>query len=372
MPSPRNEYLKSLPLRSLHVGFSARFGQFSGWEMPLWYRGVIDEVRAVRQAVGIFDISHMGRFKITGDRAAASLSSAFSRDLTGLPSHGSTYSLACNEGGGILDDLIIYHLAQEFLVVCNAANIEVIRNVLHGVSENSAVVDLQPDTTLLAVQGPLAVNLIAELLSEAVLDLKPRECAQIEVGETKYFVTRTGYTGEDGLEVMTSVAAGDALLQANVGAGAVLCGLAARDILRLEASLPLYGLDIDESTTPWEAGLGWAVDLGHQFTGREALKLLRGSEKRRLSCLLGDTPGIARSRQPVWRGNTRITETTSGGFSPTLSRSVAMAYLPNELTELGTELEIDARGRRVHCRVVKRPFFESQYRRQRFSKGGTT
>jgi aminomethyltransferase len=354
--------LNALPLKNLHVRLGARFGAFAGWEMPLWYGGMLEEVRAVRQAVGVFDISHMGRFEITGDDASTALSGVQSRNLSRLPVHRSIYALACNEGGGILDDLMVYRLTDaRFLVVCNAANMPTILDILLSAVGPDNLRDLR-DAVLFAVQGPEAISLIARILTPETLELPARMCVEVEVRGASYFIARTGYTGEDGVEIMTTEDAGRNLFQVLVAGGAVPCGLAARDTLRLEASLPLHGVDIDESTTPWEAGLGWALNLEHEFIGREALELLRGSQDRRLSCVVADGPGIMRSHQPVFRRDVLVSETSSGGFSPTLGRSIAMAYLPQELTEAGTELEIDARGRRIASHVIRRPFFRSPSR----------
>jgi aminomethyltransferase len=352
------ESFKSLPLKSLHAGLGARFGEFAGWEMPLWYGGAVDEVHAVRRSAGIFDITHMGRFEVQGDDADAILSSVFSRDFSRVAAGCSIYALACSEGGGILDDLMVYRVAQSrFMVICNAANKPVIGGVLQGVIDEQHLRDVQSDTVLLAVQGPDAGRLVAQRTSGELLDLPPRGCSEFDIGGVSFFAGRTGYTGEDGFEIMTSPEAGQNLFEGLIEDGALPCGLASRDTLRLEASLPLYGLDIDESTTPWEAGLGWAISLDHDFTGSSALSQRRDTTERHLTCLLSDGAGVIRSHQPVFQGDTLVGETSSGGFSPTLDRSIAMAYLPKALGEPGTEFAVEARGRRIPCHVVKRPFY---------------
>ena len=355
--------LRTLPLDKLHSDLGARLGEFAGWRMPLWYSGAVNEVNAVRQAAGIFDISHMGRFKLQGDRAAEALSTVFSRDLGPLPVGRATYALACNQEGGILDDLMIYRLgATNFLVVCNAANVRVIGDILQQASKGLDLTDGEPDTVFLAIQGPDAVSTLESTLGDVELGLKPRGCTEIDANGELLFVARTGYTGEDGVEVLASAAAGENLVRQLLERGCLPCGLASRDVLRLEASLPLYGLDIDETTTPWEAGLGWAVKLDHDFTGRDALAALKGAEARQLSCLISDGAGIFRSHNPINQDGVQVSSTSSGGFSPTLDRSIAMAYLPNALTAPGTQFEIDVRGRGVPCHVVSRPFYRSQSR----------
>ena len=357
--------LKTLPLQDIHGDLGARMGEFAGWRMPVWYSGAVNEITAVRQTAGIFDISHMGRFQVEGSTAAAALSGVFSRDFTRLAVNRSIYALACNEAGGILDDLMIYRLADDrFLVVCNAANAHVIGEVLQDATSGQGLADVQSDTVFLAVQGPLAWQKLVALLGPDSPHLEKRGCVEIEARGGRLLFARTGYTGEDGFEVMASTNAGGNLLRHLVESGCVPCGLASRDTLRLEAALPLYGLDIDETTTPWEAGLGWALHLDHDFTGRDALGALRGAEERRLSCIISDGAGVFRSHQAVYHAGGEVSPTTSGGFSPTLDRSIAMASLPNALAEPGTELEIDARGRRIPCHVVSRPFYRSESRSQ--------
>ena len=342
-------------------------GEFAGWRMPVWYSGAVNEITTVRQTAGIFDISHMGRFQVEGEAAAEALSSVFSRDFTRLAVNRSTYALACNDEGGILDDLMIYRLAADrFLVVCNAANRGVIGEVLQNATGGQGLTDVQSDSVFLAAQGPSAWQKLDRLLGTHSPDLDPRGCTEVgaEAGAGRLFFARTGYTGEDGFEVMASVDAGRDLLRQLIESGCLPCGLASRDTLRLEAALPLYSLDIDETTTPWEAGLGWALHLKHDFTGRDALTRLRGAEQRRLSCMISDGAGVFRSHQPVHQDGVEISATTSGGFSPTLDQSIAMAYLPNALTEPGTELEIDVRGRSIPCHVISRPFYRSESRAQ--------
>ena len=355
--------LRTLPLEKLHTDLGARLGEFAGWHMPLWYSGAVNEVNAVRQAAGIFDISHMGRFKLQGDRAAEALSGVFSRDFAPLPVGRATYALACNKDGGILDDLMIYRLAADsFLIVCNAANVRVIGDILQEASKGLNLTDVEPGTVFLAVQGPDAVSNLEAALGTGDLGLKPRGCTEVDADGETIFIARTGYTGEDGVEVLASTAAGESLVRQLLERGCLLCGLASRDVLRLEASLPLYGLDIDETTNPWEAGLGWAVKLDHEFTGRDALAALQGAEDRQLSCLISDGSGIFRSHNPINRDGVQVSSTSSGGFSPTLDLSIAMAYLPNALTTPGTEFEIDVRGRGIPCHVVSRPFYRSHSR----------
>jgi aminomethyltransferase len=354
--------LRQLPLKDLHVEKGARFGEFAGWEMPLWYSGAIEEHLAVRNGAGVFDISHMGRFRVGGPGAANLLASIFTRDANKLAVGGSAYGFACNDEGGIIDDVIIYRVGSlDYVVICNAANADRIGELflapMGGV--NIAIDDLREQgTVLLAVQGPKAVDLMVSLLSPMLLEIPRRGAKKHNQGGDDYLFARTGYTGEDGFEVLCPDDAGRALLKRLFASGeCVPAGLAARDSLRLEAALALHGHDIDETTTPWEAGLGWAVELDHDFRGRDALVATKDTTERRLSCLVADGPGVIRSDCDVYDGETLTGHVTSGGHSPMLGKSIALAYLPRELTRPGKQLSVDLRGRRLACHVVKRPFY---------------
>jgi len=354
--------LRILPLEARHEALGARFGEFAGWRMPLWYGGALEEHLAVRNAAGVFDISHMGRYRVDGEGAASLLASAFTRDPERLANLGSCYGLCCNEQGGIVDDILIYRLgATEFFVICNAANAAAVGSIMAaGLTSHAAkLTDVGPQTVLLAIQGPRGLDQAAAALGMPLDDLARHTCREMTKDGATYFIARGGYTGEDGVEVMTSPEAGGALLDRLIAASVVPCGLASRDTLRLEAALPLHGHDIDETTLPWEAGLGWAVELDHEFTGREALASTKDKVTRRLACLLSDGQGIFRSHQDVYDGDEVVGTLASGGFSPMLNTSIAMTYLPRRLAREGTALSIDLRGRRVACHVVKRPFYTS-------------
>ena len=335
---------------------------FAGWEMPVWYSSSLAEHRAVREACGVFDVSHMGRTWVSGPEAAAVLASVFSRDPARLAAGESEYALACNEEGGIIDDLLIYRLGeQRYLVINNAAGAGRVGQLIAGacLGQEAAVEAAQDTTVLLAVQGPEAPALLARLLGDAISAIARHGCAEIDVKGTRFFLARTGYTGEDGFEIMISIEAGGRLLRQLVAAGCPPCGLAARDSLRLEAALPLHGSDIDETTLPWEAGLGWAVELDHEFPGRPALLATKDRIERRLACLVSDGEGVFRHGFPILFNGEEVGAVTSGGFSPTLGRSIAMGYLPRSLAREGTELTIRVREKDVPCHVVRRPFYKA-------------
>lgn len=326
--------------------------------MPLWYAGAVEEHLAVRRSAGLFDISHMGRFEVRGAGSGAALASLFTRDPRRLEIHASSYCFACNDQGGIVDDLILYRLAEDgYLVICNAANAGVIGEALRLTAGASLEVnDVQSRTVLLAVQGPGAVEQLAGVCGTDLSSIPRRTSAEVSASGRNLFLARTGYTGEDGFEVMASPEDGGWLLDRLVEAGVKPCGLAARDSLRLEAALPLHGHDIDETTTPWEAGLGWAVELDHEFRGREALAASRAATSRRLLCILADAAGVMRPGNPVYRGDVQAGVLTSGGHSPILGKSIGMAYLPRAVPREGAQLTVEVRGRRIPAHTVKRPF----------------
>ncbi len=352
---------RQLRLRSQHVSFGARFAPFSGWEMPLWYAGAVQEHMAVRESAGVFDISHMGRLRIDGPESAAMLASLFTRDPGTLEIGATAYGFACNDAGGIIDDLIIYRLdLATFLVICNAGNASRIEAIIDAAlpARAAKMVDLrEQETVLLAVQGPTAVSLVTSTLGANEFAIDRRRCASISAAGEDYFLARTGYTGEDGFEILTSAAAGAKLLENLFEVGCQPCGLAARDSLRLEAALALHGHDIDESTTPWQAGLGWAVELDHEFHGRDALIQSKEKTEMRLACIVAENSGVIRAGFKVMSDSREVGTISSGGFSPMLETSIALAYLPRPLAKAGVSLEVDVRGRSLACHTVKRPFY---------------
>ncbi len=364
---------RSLALSSLHRELGARFAPFAGWKMPVQYAGIFEEHKAVREHAGVFDVSHMGRLYVTGAGAAAAIRRAVTYKVDQLPVGEAHYALLCDDSGGILDDLFVYRLGDErFLVVNNAANVDVGRNRIEATlgteaSADVSIRDRQTNTVMLALQGPEARRLLAGILgSDEILALKARRCGEFDYGGAALFAARTGYTGEDGFELVLPNEAGAKLLQALVDAGVAPCGLGARDTLRLEAALPLYGNDLDTNTNPWEAGLGFAVTLddGAEFPGRAALAASKEAGlDRKLTCLKATGRGIMRAGCEILHGGQTRASMSSGGFSPMLGVSIGMAYLPIGLADVGTELEVDVRGKPVTAAVVPRPF----YRRKKTS-----
>jgi aminomethyltransferase len=337
---------------------------FAGWSMPLQFAGILEEHRAVRNRAGLFDVSHMGRLYVGGRDAADLVSRAGTYDARRMEPGQGHYSLLCQEDGGILDDFFVYRLdSDRFLVVGNSVNADRDREQIRGLLKPQAdatVEDRQESTVMLALQGPRAVETLASLVGpEATQGLPRRRCTETHWQGEALFVSRTGYTGEDGFELVTSVEPGRALWERLVAAGVHPCGLGARDTLRLEAALALYGNDIDTTTNPWEAGLGWAVTLddGADFVGRAALEAARTRVERHLVCLMALGPGIMRSGCDILRGGEQVGRVTSGGYSPTLEASIAMGYLPSSLTAEGTDVQVEVRGKHLAARVVPRPFY---------------
>ncbi len=382
------------PLFEAHRRLGARFTTFAGWEMPLSYRGAVDEHHAVRRACGLFDVSHMGVIEITGAGAAALCQELTVNDVRRLQIGDGQYTLLCNEQGGVLDDLILHRLAPErFLMVVNAANRDADAAwVRRHARPDVEIVDRSDDLALLALQGPESERALRTLTSLPLPSMRPfavlegtvagvtvtvsrtltslplpsmRPFAVLEgtVAGVTVTVSRAGYTGEDGFELLVAAADAPALWDAVLDAvrlrGGLPAGLAARDTLRLEAGLPLCGTDMDATTTPLETGLGWVVKLEKErFVGREALAAqARSGVSRRLVGLVLDEPGVPRHDYVVWADDRRVGRVTSGTKAPTLGTFIALAYVEPEVAAVGTPVAMEIRGRRVPAHVVKRPFY---------------
>jgi aminomethyltransferase len=365
MSSDQAVTLRRTALYDQHLALAGRMVPFAGWEMPVQYKGIVEEHHAVRQRVGLFDVSHMGRLEVTGPDAASFLRSLVTYDVVGLEVGKGHYGVVCQEDGGILDDVYVFRLADErFLMVVNSANADKIDDWIQQHFHSSlraTVKDRQAQTVMVALQGPDAQRYLARLVPSLAEGLRPRSCAEVSLADVTAFFSRTGYTGEDGVEIILPSAAGVILWQWFVEHGVQPCGLGARDSLRLEAALLLYGNDIDATTNPFEAGLGWVVtfDDGADFIGREALlRIHEAGVQRHLACLKAQDRGVMRAGYPILRSGRQVSELTSGGFSPTLGVSIGMAYLPPELAAVGTELQVDVRGRSLPVQVVQRPFYK--------------
>ncbi|MFN8638974.1 MAG: glycine cleavage system aminomethyltransferase GcvT [Dehalococcoidia bacterium] len=357
---PATASLHRLPLHDRHVALGARMAPFAGWEMPLQYESVLDEHHAVRDGAGMFDVSHMGRVTLDGPAAAAALRGVTTFDVTTIAPGEAHYSLFCNAEGGIDDDVFVYRIENaRWLVVVNAANAEAGSARLR--TAYPAARDVTTATVMLAVQGPRAIELLSGVLGDSLAEVAPRHCLAFAWRGVEVLLARTGYTGEDGMECILPAEAGGALWDALVGAGVRPAGLAARDTLRLEAALPLHGHDIDAATSPYEAGLGFAVSLDDTapFTGRAALEAAHATPPaRRLACIRILERAVPRAEMEVLDASgTAVTALTSGTFSPTLRAGIGMAYLPAPLASPGTPLHVRVRDRLVPAEVVRRPFY---------------
>lgn len=355
--------LRRTPLADLHEQLGGRMVPFAGWSMPVQYKGIVEEHRAVRERAGVFDVSHMGRLFVVGDGAEALLRRAVTYNIAKINEGGGHYTLLCNDEGGIIDDPYVYRLdPQRFLFVGNASNAD--RDTARvqafvEAGDDVELLDRQEQTVMLAVQGPAASGHMARIIGPEVAAIEKRACTELPYLQYKLFVSRTGYTGEDGFEIVTSVEAGRAIWRQLMAASVEPCGLGARDTLRLEAALPLWGHDIDEMTNPYEAGLGWVVSLddGAAFAGREALTRIKANGvERKLTCMKATGRGVIRDGYRILHNGERVGTVASGSHSPTLNTSIAMAYLPKALSKLGTELEVDVRGKALSTIVVRRPF----------------
>jgi aminomethyltransferase len=359
--------LKKTPLHDEHVALGGRMVEFGGWSMPVQYKGILEEHHAVRTGLGVFDISHMGQFFARGAGAQAWLNRLLTNNVERLDVGECQYTFLLNERGGVIDDLIVYRIADaEWLLVVNAAKID--EDFAWMQAHLDAGIDFQnasEEWSGLAVQGPRAAQLFDAFFEGRYRRPARNEILTIEIDGSRYFIARTGYTGEDGFEVFC--AAGRAvkgwrdILARGAQLGIVPCGLGARDTLRLEMCYPLNGSDLSPDTTPIEAGLGIFVDLQKpDFIGRNAL-LQQKTEgvKRRLVPfkMQGPTPP-PRSHYPIYKNGEKIAETTSGSLSPTLKIGIGMAYVPVAHARIGEELEIEIRGRRFPAKIEKKPLHQ--------------
>lgn len=355
------ETLRRTPLYACHLEAGARMVDFAGWDMPVQYTGVIEEHRAVRTAAGLFDVSHMGEVRVRGSAAEAFLQRLTPNDVSKLAAGRAHYSGLLTERGTYVDDVLVYRLGPEdFMVVVNASNagrdFEWIASRAEGDVE---VADESDRYALLALQGPKAMEILAPIASPEAAGLKYYGFLQGQVAGVPALISRTGYTGEDGVELYLAPEDAPGVWRRLLEAGAVPAGLGARDTLRLEAAMALYGHEIDETTTPFEAGLGWVVKLEKgDFLGRDAL--LAQKERgvpRKLVGFEVQGRGIARQGHGVVSDGGTVGAVTSGTWSPTYERALGLAYVPPALSAPGTSLTLDVRGRQIPAVVVEIPFY---------------
>lgn len=369
--SPQNSTpLARTPLYQLALEQKARLTAFSGWEMPVQYIGIGQEHEAVRTTAGMFDISHMGKFAFKGRQLLEQLQPLVPSDLTRLQPGEAQYTVLLNPQAGIIDDIIFYYQGedntgeQRGIMIVNAATRTRDKAWLAGNLDATSVElnDLSKDNVLIALQGPKAVSYLQQFVEVDLTPIKAFGHLETTIFGQPAFMARTGYTGEDGFEIMVAPEVGINLWRNLFTSGVVPCGLGARDTLRLEAAMALYGQDINETTTPLEAGLGWVVHLDTKgdFIGRSVLEQQKanGVEKRLVGIEMQGRY-IARHGYTVIYDNQVVGEITSGTLSPTLGKAISLAYVPRKLAKIGQKLEVEIRGKSYPGVVVKKPFYRS-------------
>ena len=357
-----SEVLMKTVCHEWHLQQGARMAEFGGWDMPIQYSGIVAEHNAVRNNSGLFDIAHMGRLFFNGPDACRLLDHLLTNDVSQLQTGEVRYSLVTNRDGGILDDVLVYRLNDCYMLVVNASNRLKIVDWIeqHKEGFDVDITDATTERFMLAIQGPDALGLLNPLCDIDVGALAYYTVSRCQVSSADGIVSRTGYTGEDGFEVIVDNAAAIGLWTTLINAGAEPCGLGCRDTLRLEAAMPLYGHELDESIDPFTAGLGFAVKLnGEDFIGRNALVEAQGNADRRKRIGIELTGRrIAREDMELYDGETLIGKVTSGTFSPTLQKPIAMAYIDQPHPAVGSKIEVQIRQSRESATIVKLPFYK--------------
>ncbi|HEV8605286.1 MAG TPA: glycine cleavage system aminomethyltransferase GcvT [Tepidisphaeraceae bacterium] len=361
--------LKRTPFYEFHVSAGAKLVDFAGWEMPLLYRSIVDEHEQTRKSGSIFDVSHMGRLSFSGRDAQAFLNRVLTRNVSEQVVGQSKYSLVCNEGGGILDDVIVSRDAKNWMMVCNASNraklVKYFGDVRRSMGLDFDMADNTEASGMVALQGPKVIDRLAEVLP---IDLWAIKRYHFEAANAVFFkvtIFRSGYTGEDGVEVVLPAKMAGMAIKMLAGAAdkedATIkpAGLGARDTLRMEAAMPLYGHELNETSDPLSAGLGWAVDLTKDFVGAVALReIQQAGLKRKLVGLELEGKRIARQGTAVKIDEKTVGEVTSGTLSPTLGKSIAMAYVDVNHAAEGTQVMADLKGMNNPAKIVKLPFYK--------------
>ena len=370
-PSPSETALLRTPLYEESLKLKGRMVDFAGWAMAVQYSGIRQEHDAVRQTAGMFDISHMGKFLLHGSQLLAHLQPLVPSDLSPLQPGQAQYTVLLNPNGGIIDDLIVYYQGtdeqqqERVVLIVNAATTTKDKYWLldHLPSDQVAFEDVSRDRALIAVQGPEVVAKLQTLVDTDLQQVGRFGHVEAQVLDSPAFLARTGYTGEDGFEVMVDAIAASKVWRALLDLGIVPCGLGARDTLRLEAAMCLYGQDIDDTTTPLEAGLNWLVHLDRKsdFIGRSVLEEQKtNGVKRRLVGLEMEGRNIARHGYPIMHQGESIGIVTSGTLAPAVGKPIALAYVASEFSKVGHTVEVEIRGKLYPAKVVKRPFYRAK------------
>ncbi|MCP4566955.1 MAG: glycine cleavage system aminomethyltransferase GcvT [FCB group bacterium] len=359
--------LKRTPYTDFHIAAGAKMVPFAGYLMPVQYRGIIEEHRAVRSGVGLFDLSHMGEFEVSGPQAMEFIQKVTTNDVSALAEGQIQYSCLPYPDGGIVDDLLVYNLGDHYLLVVNASNIDKdFAWLSEHLIDGATLVNRSDDFSLLAIQGPEAIKLMGDLTDFDLAGLHYYWAARTKVAGKEVLFSRTGYTGEDGFELYIPNAEGAHFWNAIISAGKKynldLIGLGARDSLRLEMKMALYGNEIDQTTNPIEAGLGWIVKLDKgEFIGSEAIaKVKVDKPKRKLVCMILEDKAFPRQGYEIYDGDEKVGQVTSGTVSPSLGRPIAIGYVAKRLAKSGNRVEIEIRGRRFPAEVIKPPFYKKE------------
>jgi aminomethyltransferase len=361
--------LKRTPLYETHRALGAKMVEFSGWEMPVQYKGILEEHRAVRTAAGLFDIDHMGQVRVTGSDALAFLNHLLTANLSDMAVNSAKYAVMCYSDGTCVDDTFVYRLQDEWMVVVNAGNRDKDNAWMNAQTAgwNVTLQDVSEQFYMLAFQGPLAEVVLQSLESFDLRDLKYHAAREFRMLGERGILARTGYTGEDGFELFVPESQGkhvwDSILEAGKDKGVMPIGLGARDSLRFEAKFALYGHEIDAHTTPIEAALGWACDLNKNFVGRDVLikQKLEGVTKKLVGFEVIER-GIARGGYEISSDGKVVGTVTSGMPAPTIEKNIGLGFVPPELAKIGTEFDIIVRSKPTRARVVKTPFYANRAR----------
>ncbi|MBK5246125.1 MAG: glycine cleavage system aminomethyltransferase GcvT [Peptostreptococcaceae bacterium] len=366
--------MKRTPLYEKHLEYKGKLIDFGGWELPVEYVGIIPEHEAVRNSAGLFDVSHMGEVTVTGEDAEKYIQKMVTNDISNMDVMQIYYSPMCYPNGGVVDDLLIYKYNREkYLLVINAANTEKdVEWLQSNVSGNLKVKNVSSEYAQLALQGPKAQKILQKLTDKNLDDIKFFHfCDEVPIGEMKVFVSRNGYTGEDGFEVLVAPQEAeklwDRIIEAGKEDGLLPAGLGARDTLRFEVCLPLYGHEINDSITPLEAGLGFFVKLDKDdFIGKEELMNQKSSGlKRKLCGIEMIDRGIPRAGFEVFSEGRKIGYITSGSYSPTLKKNIGLALMDIEFSEEGREVEVLIRNKLLKTKIIKKPFYAKKYKNKR-------
>ena len=363
--------IKKTPFYDIHKKLNAKIVEFAGYQMPIQYRSITEEHKRVRESVGLFDLSHMGEFRITGHGALPFVQYAVTNDVGKLGLGQVLYTCLCYPDGGIVDDLLVYNLGDEFFLVVNASNMEKDFAYLMSLKKHDDVKleNISDQTALLAIQGPVAEKVLGKLTDYDLQSLPYYWSATAEIAGIEMLFSRTGYTGEDGFELYCLPKhAGhlwDTVSEAAREFDGEPIGLGARDTLRLEMKYALYGNDIDQTTNPLEAGLGWTVKLDKtDFVAKKVLDELKAQgPKRKLVAFELTERGFPRQHYPIIVGNEKVGEVASGTFSPMLEKGIGTGYVPTAYSNIGNDLGIDIRGKVISAKIVKPPFYKKGTRR---------